>query len=345
MVNVAGNGDIQRSPWRLCVAPMLDWTDRHCRSFHRLLSSHARLYSEMISSGALLHGDRAHHLDFDPSEHPVALQLGGSDPRELAHCARLGQAWGYDEINLNCGCPSQRVQRGSFGACLMAEPRLVADCVRAMKDAVSIPVTIKHRIGIDRTEDYAMLREFVGHSFDAGCRVFLVHARNAWLHGLNPKENREVPPLRYDVVQRLKREFPDATVVLNGGLTTQAQIAHAVQQLDGVMLGRVAYQQPYFLAVLERDLFGGQALPEQGPFALVEPASSYLQRAVARGATPWSVIRHTLGLFHGYPGARTWRRRLSSCEFVAEHGVDALRIAARELTSRASASRAALASA
>jgi len=324
---------------------MLDWTDRHCRSFHRLLSPHARLYSEMVSTGALLHGDRARHLDFDPGEHPLALQLGGSDPEELAQCARLGQEWGYDEINLNCGCPSQRVQRGSFGACLMAEPRLVADCVRAMREAVSIPVTIKHRIGIDRNEDYALLRDFVGHSFDAGCRVFLVHARNAWLHGLSPKENREVPPLRYDVVQRLKREFPDATVVLNGGLTTQGQVARAAQQLDGVMLGRIAYQQPYFLALIEQDLFGGRALPEQGPLAWVEPVSRYLERAVAQGATPWSVIRHALGLLHGCAGARTWRRRLSNSEFVAQHGVDALRMAAAQLGYRANPSPAALASA
>ncbi len=335
MASEVGCMKIPHNPWRLCVAPMLDWTDRHCRSFHRLLSPHARLYSEMVTTGALLHGDRARHLDFDPGEHPVVLQLGGSDPKELAQCARFGQAWGYDEINLNCGCPSQRVQRGSFGACLMAEPRLVADCVRAMKESVSIPVTVKHRIGIDQNEDYALLRDFVGHSFEAGCEVFLVHARNAWLHGLSPKENREVPPLRYEIVQRLKREFPDATVVLNGGLATPAQVAHAMQQFDGVMLGRIAYQQPYFLAVMEQVLFGGRALPVDGPLAWVEPASRYLERAVAHGATPWSIIRHALGLLHGCPGARTWRRRLSSSEFVALHGVDSLRMAAADLMPRA----------
>jgi len=319
------------TPWRLCVAPMMDWTDRHCRSLHRLLSPHARLYSEMVSTGALLHGNRARQLDYDPSEHPLALQLGGSDPEELAQCARLGQAWGYDEINLNCGCPSQRVQHGSFGACLMAEPRVVADCVRAMREAVSIPVTIKHRIGIERSEDYAFVRDFVGYSFDAGCRVFLVHARNAWLQGLSPKRNREVPPLRYEFVHRLKRDFPDATVVLNGGLATFAQITNALEQLDGVMLGRIAYQQPYFLARVETGLFGG-ALPLQGPAAWVEPASRYLERAVARGATPWSVIRHSLGLFHGCPGARAWRRQLSDPQFLAKHGTDALRAAAQNLT-------------
>jgi len=321
------------SPWRLCVAPMLDWTDRHCRSFHRLLSPHARLYSEMVSAGALLHGDRARHLDFDVVEHPLALQLGGSDPAELAQCAQLGQAWGYDEINLNCGCPSPRVQRGSFGACLMTEPRLVADCVRAIREAVSIPVTLKHRIGIERSEDYALVRDFVGHTFDAGCRVFLVHARNAWLSALSPKENREVPPLRYEVARQLKRDFPDATVVLNGGLTEAVQITDALTQLDGVMLGRIAYQQPYFLAELEKELFGG-APTLVGPMAWVEPASRYLERAVARGATPWSVIRHTLGLFHGWSGARAWRRNLSDPRFVAEHGTDALRIAAANIRPR-----------
>lgn len=318
------------NPWRLCVAPMLDWTDRHCRSFHRMLSPHARLYSEMVTSGALLHGDIAHHLDFDAAEHPLALQLGGSDPGELARCARLGQSWGYDEINLNCGCPSERVQRGSFGVCLMAEPRLVADCIRAMRDAVSIPVTIKHRIGIDRNEDYGFVRDFVGHSFDAGCRVFLVHARNAWLRGLSPKENRGVPSLRYEVVRALRRDFPDATVVLNGGLTTLAQAVSAMAGVDGIMLGRLAYQQPYVLFGLEQALFGSVG-PVAEPAGLVEPASRYLELAVARGVAPWAVIRHTLGLFHGCRGARAWRRNLSDPLFVARHGVDALRAAAAKI--------------
>jgi len=284
-----------------------------------------------VTVGALLHGDVARHLDFDLGEHPLALQLGGSDPAELARCARLGQSWGYDEINLNCGCPSERVRRGSFGACLMAEPRLVADCVRAMRDTVSIPVTIKHRIGIDRSEEYGLVRDFVGHSFDAGCRVFLVHARNAWLRGLSPKENRELPPLRYEAVRSLKRDFPGATVVLNGGLTTLAQIGSALETFDGVMLGRIAYQQPYFLSSVEHDLFGG-ARPAR-PADLVEPLSGYLEVAVQRGAAPWSVIRHTLGLFHGCPGAREWRRRLSDPHFVAQHGADTLRAAAAKIPS------------
>jgi len=201
------------SPWRFCVAPMMEWTDRHCRSFFRQLSRHARLYTEMITTGALLHGDVARHLGFDPQEQPVALQLGGSERDELSHCARLGAAWGYAEINLNCGCPSPRVQRGAFGACLMAEAKLVADCVKAMQDAVSIPVTVKHRIGIDRNEEYGLVRDFVAHLYDAGCRVFIVHARNAWLYGLSPKENREIPPLRLDLVHRLQKDFGDATLV------------------------------------------------------------------------------------------------------------------------------------
>lgn len=316
------------NPWRLCVAPMLDWTDRHCRSFHRLLSPHARLYSEMVTTGALLHGDVARHLDFDAAEHPVALQLGGSDPAELARCARMGQDWGYDEINLNCGCPSERVQRGSFGVCLMAEPALVAECVRAMRDAVSLPVTIKHRIGIDRNEDYGFVRDFVGRTSEAGCGVFLVHARNAWLHGLSPKENREVPPLRHELARRLKRDFPHLVIVLNGGLGTVEEARAALEGVDGVMVGRIAYQQPHALAELERELFDAQFEPGV-PADFIEAASGYLERAVARGSAPWSVIRHTLGLFHGRPGARVWRRRLSDPKFVAMHGVDALRVAAR----------------
>jgi tRNA-dihydrouridine synthase A len=245
----------------------------------------------------------------------------------LAHCARLGAQWGYDEINLNCGCPSERVQRGSFGACLMAEPKLVADCARAMLDAVDIPVTIKQRIGVDRGEDYGFVRDFVGLNIDAGCRVFIVHARNAWLKGLSPKENREVPPLRYDVVRRLKRDFPDATFVLNGGLATPEQACAALDGVDGVMVGRLAYHEPGRLADLDAALFGGAAAAAD-PADIIERVSHYLERAVARGAAPWSVIRHTLGLFHGQPGARAWRRNLSDPHFVAAQGIDALRCAA-----------------
>src|SRR5262249_41856592 len=224
-----------------CVAPMMDWTDRHCRYFLRLIAPRVRLYTEMITVGALLHGDVPHHLDFDPAEHPLALQLGGSDASALAACAKLGERWGFDEINLNCGCPSERVQTGSFGACLMAEPALVADCVKAMRDAVSIPVTIKHRIGLDHGDDYAFVRDFVGTIAAAGCDVFIVHARNAVLKGLSPKENREIPPLRYEIVHRLKRDFRELSIVGNGGFVDWDAIESELLLVDGVMLGRIAY--------------------------------------------------------------------------------------------------------
>ena len=286
---------------------MMEWTDRHCRTFHRLLTQRARLYTEMVTTGALIHGDVARHLAFNAEEHPVALQLGGSEPADLAHCARLAEQWGYDEVNLNCGCPSERVQRGAFGACLMAEPALVADGVKAMRDAVSIPVTVKHRIGIDRGESYDFVRDFVGTLADAGCEVFIVHARNAWLKGLSPKENREVPPLRYELVYRLKRDFPALTVVLNGGVTTDAQITEHLQHVDGVMLGREAYHHPWWLVGWDERHFG------DAPSALdrdaVEAAMvAYMDRLVAQGE-PWSrASRHMLGLWNGTPGARHRRQ-------------------------------------
>ena len=227
--------------WRFCVAPMLDLTDRHCRYFHRLLSHRARLYTEMVTTGALVHGDVPHHLDFSEAEHRVALQLGGSDPKDLAHGAKLAQQWGYDEVNLNCGCPSERVQKGSFGACLMAEPGLVADCVKAMQDATHLPVTIKHRVGIDANNDYGFVRDFVGTLFNAGVRVFIVHARNAWLKGLSPKENREIPPLRREVVYQLKKDFPEAIIVHDGALQDLGECEAELKHVDGVMLDRAAY--------------------------------------------------------------------------------------------------------
>jgi tRNA-dihydrouridine synthase A len=321
------------NPWRFCVAPMLDWTDRHCRFFHRTLSKHARLYTEMITTGALLHGDAARHLDFDPAEHPVALQLGGSEPAELAHCARLGERRGYDEINLNCGCPSERVQRGAFGACLMAEPRLVADCIKAMQDAVSIPVTVKHRIGIDRSDDYGFVAGFVGTLFEAGCRVFIVHARNAWLKGLSPKENREVPPLRYGVVHRLKRDFPAATFVLNGGIASLAQAQAELTHVDGVMLGRAAYHDPYLLAHVDRALFGDPA-PVPSREAAVALMEAYLTRRVAMGDAPRAIVAHMLGLYHGRPGARAWRRTLSDPALLAREGANALAAAVQAVAAR-----------
>jgi tRNA-dihydrouridine synthase A len=297
------------SPWRLSVAPMMDWTDRHCRYFHRLLSRHALLYTEMVTTGALVHGDVPRHLDFNAEEHPVALQLGGSDTAELAHCAKLAQQWGYDEVNLNCGCPSERVQRGSFGACLMAEPRLVADCVKAMLDAVSLPVTVKHRIGIDKTESYEFVRDFVGAVAEAGCSVFIVHARNAWLKGLSPKANREVPPLRYEVVHRLKRDFPQLTFAINGGITTSAQVTEQLQELDGVMLGREAYHNPWWLSEWDAAFFDDAS----GAYLTREKVEAqmcdYMAHEAAQHGTPWSnIARHMLGLRLGLPGARRWRQ-------------------------------------
>jgi tRNA-dihydrouridine synthase A len=294
--------------WRLSVAPMIDWTDRHCRYFHRLLSRHARLYTEMITTGALLHGDVARHLRFNAEEHPVALQLGGSEPADLARCARLGEQWGYDEINLNCGCPSERVQRGAFGACLMAEPRLVAEGVKAMVDAVSVPVTVKHRIGIDRTESYDFVRDFVGTVAEAGCATFIVHARNAWLQGLSPKENREIPPLRYELVHRLKHDFPQLTLVINGGLATDEQVSRELRLLDGVMIGREAYHNPWWLASWDAQYFG--ATPSTLTREMVEQQMvDYMQRAAAEDGCPWyAIARHMLGLRHGLPGARRWRQ-------------------------------------
>ena len=292
----------------MSVAPMLDWTDRHCRYLHRLLSHHALLYTEMVTTGALLHGDVARHLRFDAAEHPVALQLGGSEPQDLAHCARLGQQWGYDEINLNCGCPSERVQRGAFGACLMNEPQLVADCVKAMVDAVSVPVTVKHRIGIDQREDYAFVRDFVGTVAEAGCRVFIVHARNAWLKGLSPKENREIPPLRYAVAAQLKRDFPHLTIAINGGFQTDAAVQEQLAVLDGVMVGREAYHNPWWLARWDTLHLGGvdRALTREG---IEEAMVDYMEREARSHGTPWyAIARHMLGLRNGLPGARRWRQ-------------------------------------
>jgi tRNA-dihydrouridine synthase A len=287
---------------------MMDWTDRHCRVFHRLISRRARLYTEMVTTGALLHGDVPRHLDFDAAEHLVALQLGGSEPADLAACARLAAKWGYDEVNLNCGCPSERVQRGSFGACLMAEPALVRDCVKAMVDAVDLPITVKHRTGIDRGESYDFVRDFVGTVAEAGCTVFIVHARNAWLKGLSPKENREVPPLRYAFAHRLKRDFPALTIVLNGGVTGNEQIAEHLAHVDGVMLGRAAYHQPWLMAEWDRRFLGdagGEMPTREGVEAAM---AEYMAALVARGVSWPHAARHMMGLMHGLPGARRWRQ-------------------------------------
>lgn len=301
---------MSRLAHRLCVAPMMDWTDRHCRYFLRLVSRRVRLYTEMITAPALMHGDVPRHLDFDPEEHPLALQLGGSDPGALADAARLGARWGYDEINLNCGCPSERVQTGSFGACLMAEPALVADCVRAMRDAVTVPVTVKHRIGLDHEASYAFVRDFVGAVAEAGCDVFIVHARNAVLKGLSPKENREIPPLRYDVVRQLKCDFPGATFVLNGGLADWDAIERELAGVDGVMLGRAAYHDPWLLAEADGRLFGDPA-PARSRAEVISALAEYAGRQMARGVALRSIARHVLGLYHGVAGGRRFRRILS----------------------------------
>jgi tRNA-dihydrouridine synthase A len=280
----------------ISIAPMMDVTDRHCRFFLRQVNAKARLYTEMITTGALIYGDVPRHLDFNEEEHPVALQLGGSEPDDLARCAKLGEDYGYDEINLNIGCPSERVQRGAFGACLMAEPKLVAACVTAIRSRISKPVTVKHRIGIDNVEEYSFVRDFVGTVAEAGCRTFIAHARNAVLKGLSPKENREIPPLKYDYVHRLKRDFPGLEIVINGGITTMAEINLQLKSVDGVMIGRAAYSNPWFLAD------EGKTRAE-----VVHRMVGYARRQESLR----HVTRHILGLYHGHPRAKQWRRMLS----------------------------------
>ncbi|HEY0877271.1 MAG TPA: tRNA dihydrouridine(20/20a) synthase DusA [Zeimonas sp.] len=311
---------------RFCIAPMLDVSDRHFRFLARQLTRGARLYTEMITTGALLHGPRDRLLAFDEAEHPVALQLGGSEPDELAQAARFGKAAGYDEINLNCGCPSPRVQRGAFGACLMREPARVAACVRAMRDAVSIPVTVKHRIGVDRIESYEFVRDFVGTVAEAGCEIFVVHARNAWLDGLSPKENRTVPPLRYPVVARLARDFPSLVFVLNGGLRTHDDALAQLVDVDGVMVGREACENPWMLADVDPRYFDRRA-PCATRDEAIDAMRPYLRREVVAGEAPRAVVRHLLGLFNGLPGARAWRRTLSDPRMLERYGADVLDVA------------------
>jgi len=298
------------SQFRFSVAPMMDWTDRHCRYFLRLLSRHTRLYTEMVNTGAILRGDAGRHLRFDPSEHALALQLGGSEPQALAQSAAIGAEYGYDEINLNCGCPSDRVQEGRFGACLMAEPQRVAAAVAAMREACNIPVTVKCRIGIDDSEDYVFLRAFVETVAAAGCEVFVIHARKAWLSGLSPKENREIPPLRYEQVYRLKQEFPQLAIAINGGIRTLDDCEHHLRHVDGVMLGREAYENPYLLAQVDQRLFGDtQAPPTRAEAAMrLRP---YVEQELAGGTPLGQITRHILGLYKGQPGGRAFRRHLS----------------------------------
>ena len=297
-------------PAPLSVAPMMDWTDRHERFFLRLISRHARLYTEMVTTGAILHGPRDRLLAFDPAEHPVALQLGGSDPAALAECARIGADLGYDEINLNVGCPSDRVQSGRFGACLMAEPGLVAESVAAMSDAVDVPVTVKHRIAIDDQPEWDTLIDFVDRVAAAGCERFIVHARKAWLEGLSPRENREVPPLHYDLVHRLKAERPGLHVTINGGIEDLDAAATHLRHVDGVMLGRAAYQNPYVLAAADRRFFG-ELSDAPSRHDVIEAYGDYIEREIAAGRHLVGITRHILGLFNGLRGARAWRRYLS----------------------------------
>lgn len=305
----------KKSSRRMSVAPMLDWTDRHYRYFARLISRHTWLYTEMVTTGALLYGDVERHLRFDEAEHPVALQLGGSDPAELAQCARLAQQWGYDEVNLNVGCPSERVQKGAFGACLMAEPQLVADCVKAMRDAVDIDITVKHRIGIDQIEHYDYLAGFVDQVAEAGCSTFIVHARNAILKGLSPKENREIPPLKYDYVYRLKRERPELEILLNGGVKTNADIAEHLRHVDGVMVGREAYHNPWLMADWDATFYGDDSTAVSRQ-QVVDAMLPYIRARLAEGHKLRNIARHILGLFQGMPGARQWRRMLSDAKLL-----------------------------
>lgn len=295
--------------WRLSVAPMLDVTDRHSRFFHRLLAPNALLYTEMVTTGALLFGDVERHLKYNEQEHPVALQLGGSDPQDLARCAKLGEEWGYDEINLNCGCPSDRVQKGAFGACLMESPELVADCYTAMQDSVDVPVTIKHRLGLDYSDDYGFVHRFVGTIYERGCRVFIVHARNAVLKGLSPKENRQIPPLKYDWVTRLKSDFPEAIFVLNGGLYDIDLMTGELAKHDGIMLGRAAWQEPYMLSIMHQKIWPELSLTPIDE--VIEKVYQYALEQTAQGVPLRFVYKPLLGLFNGKKGAKVWRRMLS----------------------------------
>ncbi|NOS74854.1 MAG: tRNA dihydrouridine(20/20a) synthase DusA [Methyloglobulus sp.] len=320
--NIQQNSGI--TPHRFCVAPMMDWTDRHCRYFHRLISQHALLYTEMVTTGALIHGDHHRFLQFDNEEHPLAFQLGGSNPRELALCAKMVEDYGYDEVNLNVGCPSDRVQNGRFGACLMLEPSLVADCVAAMCAAVSIPVTVKSRIGVDNRDSYEELVLFVDKVADAGCKTFIVHARKAWLSGLSPKQNREVPPLNYDAVFRLKTDFPHLAFIVNGGIISIDHTENFLEQVDGVMIGREAYHNPYVLAEVDSRVFNATVAP-RSRHEIMELMMPYIEAQLKNGVRLNSVTRHILGLFHGELGARAWRRHLSENVTSTNAGIKVVR--------------------
>ena len=306
-------------PHRLCTAPMLDWSDRHCRFLFRLFAPHAMLYTEMVTTGAIIHGDQNRHLDFSEEEHPLALQLGGSAPRELKYCATLASKWGYDEINLNCGCPSERVQKGNFGASLMFEHDLVAQCVKAMSEATNIPVTVKHRLGVDNSDSYDFVSQFVGTIRDAGCRTFIVHARIAVLKGLSPKKNREIPPLNYEFVYRLKLEYPDCVFIINGGLDEHTEFDSILKKINGVMVGRAIYHSPEFLGRLSQSIHGSV---NQDLDDIILKIHGYAVDQVRSGIRLKSIARHLLGLFHGRKGARIWRRTLSNPDHLKDNDPD-----------------------
>jgi len=325
----------------LSVAPMMDWTDRHCRYFHRLLAPSALLYTEMVTTGAIIHGDMDRFLAYNPEEHPLALQLGGSDPADLARCARIAEQRGFDEINLNVGCPSDRVQRGSFGACLMLEPDLVTDCMKAMLDAVDIPVTIKTRLGVDDHDSYQFMTDFVGRVAESGCSVFIMHARKAILAGLSPKQNRDVPPLHYDWVYRLKQASPELEIVINGGIDSVDSVASQLEHVDGAMLGRAAYHSPWLLAECQHKFFERASVDQ--PEEVIGLMSEYIERQVGHGVAVKHITRHLLGLFQGVPGAKAWRRFLSENAFRDDQNTAILTQALAVMQSAGGGARARLA--
>ena len=333
-MNPARKQELDRT---LSVAPMMDWTDRHCRYFHRLLAPSAVLYTEMVTTGAIIHGDTERFLAFNPEEQPVALQLGGSEPEDLAACARVAQEYGYDEINLNVGCPSDRVQRGRFGACLMLEPELVRDCMSAMIDAVDIPVTIKTRLGVDDHYSYQYMSDFVGKVAESGCQVFIMHARKAVLAGLSPKQNRDVPPLHHDWVYRLKQESAGLEIIINGGIGSVEEVQNHLEHVDGVMLGRAAYHTPWLLAECQRELFEKQTIRKRED--IIDSMSSYIERQVSQGVAVKHISRHLLGLFQGLPGAKAWRRYLSENAYRDDNNTALLNQALAAMQSAAGRSR------
>jgi tRNA-dihydrouridine synthase A len=316
---------------RISVAPMMGWTDKHDRYFLRLISPNALLYTVMITTGALIYGKKTEILEFNPEEHPVALQLGGSDPKDLGTCAKMAEHYGYDEVNLNCGCPSDRVQRGQFGACLMTEPKLVADCIDAMKQTTDIPVTVKTRIGIDEQDSYQFLLDFIAPIAEKGCDTFIIHARKAWLNGLSPAENRTIPPLKWDVVYQLKRDLPQLNIILNGGIKTVEDVKEIMPHVDGVMIGREAYQNPYFLAALEAEIYGTPADQIRSRHDVIHTLMPYIERCLQNGLPLKDISRHILGLYQGLPGARRWRQILSSDAYRPAAGTDVVKEALKQV--------------